>query len=180
MQIRLKLEDYLEDYKDWPATLYIMAFPRSETSLNLNEQNPNEQSQEASFGIVPIARLDSGDQFLLVQHRAGHWGFPKGHAESGETPLQTACREFEEETGIQDYQVSDYPPLVEVYSLIKKQKPIKKTVTYVIAWVQSMQVVPQEKEIQGYLWLPYEAALTQINFEQSRQLLRQVQQMIGY
>lgn len=161
-----------------------MAFPRSETSLSLNEQSLNEQSQEASFGIVPIARLNGanqgGHQFLLVQHRAGHWGFPKGHAEPGETPLETACREFEEETGIQAYRVSDSPPLVEVYSLIKKQREIQKTVTYFVAWVQSMQVVPQEKEIQGYLWLPYEAALTQINFEQSQQILRQVQQLIGH
>ncbi len=142
-------------------------------------KSPNGQNQlEASFGLVPIADQAGVLQFLLIQHRAGHWGFPKGHAEPGETPLQTACREFEEETGIRDYQVSDHPPLLEVYRFVKKQKNIEKTVTYFIAWVQSMQVTPQAAEIRSYLWLPYEAALAQLNFPQSQQVLRQVQQTL--
>lgn len=159
-----------------PIALYIMAFPNPEISLN--QTAAHSQPQEASFGIVPIAQLEGIDQFLLIQHHAGHWGFPKGHAEPGETPLETACREFEEETGIRDYQVSDHPPLVEQYQFVKKQQTVQKTVTYFIAWVRSMQVVPQEQEIRGYLWLPYEAAFTQITFEHSQQLLRQVQQII--
>lgn len=162
-----------------------MASPGSSLLSNVKEtlkdhmrdyKHPNQV--EASFGLVPIARVDGVYQFLLIQHQAGHWGFPKGHAESGETALETACREFEEETGIRDYQVSDSPPLVEVYRFVKQQQTIEKTVTYFVAWVQSMQVIPQEKEIQDYLWLPYEAALVQIGFEQSQQILRQVYQAI--
>ena len=130
-----------------------------------------------------MARCSGVHQFLLIQHQAGHWGFPKGHAEPGEAPLETACREFEEETGIRDYQVSESLPLVEVYRFVKAQKnktqkTIEKTVTYFVAWVQSMQVRPQEKEIQGYLWLPYEAALTQISFEQSQKLLIEANRVI--
>ena len=37
--------------------------------------------------------------FLLIQHQAGHWAFPKGHANPGESPAETARREFAEETG---------------------------------------------------------------------------------
>jgi len=143
--------------------------------------NPNRV--EASFGLIPVARCGNVNQFLLIQHQAGHWGFPKGHAEPGETPLETACREFEEETGIRDYQVSESPPLVEVYRFVKaqkkqKQETIEKTVTYFVAWVQSMQVRLQEKEIQGYLWLTYDAALAQISFEQSQQLLVEANRVI--
>jgi bis(5'-nucleosidyl)-tetraphosphatase len=143
--------------------------------------NPNQT--EASFGLIPVARRDDVNQFLLIQHQAGHWGFPKGHAEPGETPLETACREFEEETGIRDYEVNESLPLVEVYRFVKAQKnktqkTIEKTVTYFVAWVQSMQVRPQEKEIQDYLWLPYEAALAQISFEQSQQLLVEANRVI--
>ena len=133
---------------------------------------------EQSFGLVPIAPQAGDNLFLLIQHRAGHWGFPKGHAEAGETPLQAACREFEEETGIRDYQVHDSPPFVEVYRLVKPKQTVEKTVTYFVAWVQSMQVIPQEAEIRAYRWLPYEAALAQITFEQSRQLLTQVVQAL--
>jgi bis(5'-nucleosidyl)-tetraphosphatase len=146
-------------------------------------QHDSQNHVEASFGLIPVARCGDVHQFLLIQHQAGHWGFPKGHAEPGETPLEAACREFEEETGIRDYQVSESPSLVEVYRFVKAQKnktqkTIEKTVTYFVAWVQSMQVMPQEKEIQGYLWLPYEAALTQISFEQSQQLLIEANRVI--
>lgn len=135
---------------------------------------PDQTRRETSFGLVPMARPDGGPQFLLIQHRAGHWGFPKGHAEMGETPLQTACREFEEETGIQDYQVIDQPPLTETYQIVKPKQLITKTVTYFVALVQSMQVTPQATEILDYRWLPYAAALDQLGFEQSRQILSQV------
>jgi len=40
-----------------------------------------------------------GRRFLLMRH-SDRWDLPKGHAEPGETPRQTALRETEEETGI--------------------------------------------------------------------------------
>ena len=58
--------------------------------------------QDQSFGVVPVRDdAKTGEQeFLLVQHQAGHWGFPKGHLEPGETPVQAAGRELAEETGL--------------------------------------------------------------------------------
>ncbi|MGY2892309.1 NUDIX hydrolase [Deinococcus sp. UYEF24] len=37
---------------------------------------------------------------LLVRYRSGAWAFPKGHVEPGETLLQTAVREVQEEGGV--------------------------------------------------------------------------------
>jgi diadenosine hexaphosphate hydrolase (ATP-forming) len=37
---------------------------------------------------------------LLLQHVSGHWVFPKGHVEAGETQLQAALREIAEEAGV--------------------------------------------------------------------------------
>jgi len=40
-------------------------------------------------------------EYLIVQGRStGKWSFPKGHSKRGETPLECAKREIEEETGI--------------------------------------------------------------------------------
>ncbi|WP_283194916.1 NUDIX domain-containing protein [Rhizobium sp. AN80A] len=51
------------------------------------------------------AILERDGRFLLVLRRnppsADMYAFPGGRAEPGETPDQTALREFEEETGIQ-------------------------------------------------------------------------------
>jgi bis(5'-nucleosidyl)-tetraphosphatase len=133
---------------------------------------------DQAFGIVPIFRQSDTDQFLLIQHQAGHWGFPKGHAEARETEIETACREFEEETGIAAYQLIDSPAFVESYRLFKKSKTIDKTVIYFIAFVQSLTVNYQEKEIRDYVWLTYPAALERLTFVQSKQLLIQVRQYL--
>ena len=45
----------------------------------------------------------NGEQYdlVLLRHRfGGHWSFPKGHVEAGETERQTALREVKEETGL--------------------------------------------------------------------------------
>jgi 8-oxo-dGTP pyrophosphatase MutT (NUDIX family) len=42
-----------------------------------------------------------GDGVILRHTPAGHWVFPKGHIEAGESPEQAAAREVAEETGVQ-------------------------------------------------------------------------------
>ncbi|MCO5174925.1 MAG: NUDIX domain-containing protein [Trueperaceae bacterium] len=41
-----------------------------------------------------------GGKVLLLRHGSGHWVFPKGHVEQGETQLQAALREVAEEAGV--------------------------------------------------------------------------------
>jgi ADP-ribose pyrophosphatase YjhB (NUDIX family) len=64
------------------------------------------------------AILQRGDRFLLVLRRnppsADMYAFPGGRAEEGETPDETALREFTEETGI----VARNPRLFETYDLL--------------------------------------------------------------
>jgi bis(5'-nucleosidyl)-tetraphosphatase len=134
--------------------------------------------QDLSFGIVPLLPQNGEtlleSLFLLVQHKAGHWSFPKGHAEIGETPVQAACREFEEETGITNYQLLDAPSFTETYSFVKKQQPMEKIVTYFLATVPSPEVNVQAEEIRAYVWLPFPEALVRITYPQSQQLLKQI------
>ena len=51
-----------------------------------------------------IAVVYHEGRFLLVKRRkepnAGTWGFPGGHVELGETGLEAAVRELQEETGV--------------------------------------------------------------------------------
>lgn len=54
--------------------------------------------------LAALAVLVQGDQLLLVKRRnepdAGLWGFPGGHVDLGETAMDAAVRELQEETGI--------------------------------------------------------------------------------
>lgn len=56
------------------------------------------------YGIIlETEELRNGEkEYVVVQGReTGRWSFPKGHSQRGETPLECAWRELEEETSIQ-------------------------------------------------------------------------------
>ena len=54
-----------------------------------------------SAGVAILRETPSGPLFLLLRAWR-YWDFPKGAVEPGETPLQAAIREVQEETGISD------------------------------------------------------------------------------
>ena len=136
---------------------------------------PIPLKRDEAFGIVPIHRQPDGDRILLIQHHSGHWGFPKGHPDPGETAIATARREFEEETGIADYEPIADRAFVEHYRFKRDGGSVEKTVTYFPAWVHATTVTCQAQEIRSFAWLPFEEAVQRITYEPSRQVLRQVQ-----
>lgn len=54
--------------------------------------------QPRSCGFL-IVKGDPIDSFLLMKHPS-RWDLPKGHVDPGETDIECALRELEEETGI--------------------------------------------------------------------------------
>jgi len=130
--------------------------------------------KDQGFGIVPIGVFSPDPLFLLIQHQAGHWAFPKGHSEQGESPEQTARREFEEETGIMEYALLPVPTFTESYSFEKDGERVDKTVTYYLAKVSTNTVRIQEAEIKDYAWLNFTEAMQKITFDANRQILKAV------
>ena len=50
---------------------------------------------EKSCGAIVYRKFHGNTELLLIKHaNGGHWSFPKGHVEAGETELQTAEREI--------------------------------------------------------------------------------------
>ncbi len=132
-----------------------------------------------SFGIVPYRQTPRGREFLLVQHIAGHWAFPKGHAEADETPPETARRELAEETGLSDIQLVQHPAFEEVYRFTKRSgRVVKKTVTYYLARVpMDAAVTVQPEEIADFRWADESGTATRLTFDEGKSLFDQV---IGY
>lgn len=135
-------------------------------------------NHDTSYGIVPLRRQEEDWQVLLVQHHAGYWGFPKGHAENGESPHQSAERELKEETGLDVYRILFPTPLTENYSFEKGGIPISKTVYYFIALVTG-SIVNQEEEIQESAWLPLPAASERMTFKEGKQLIAYVAEFLN-
>lgn len=135
-------------------------------------------AKDEAFGIVPILQTGDEPQFLLIQHHVGHWGFPKGHADPGETSVQAACREFEEETGITSFTLLDDTSFSEQYPYTRDGKKFNKTVVYYPAFVQAATVNCQPEEIKAYDWLPYDRAIARLTFDGAKRVLTEVQQYL--
>ena len=54
-----------------------------------------------SAGVVVVRREGDVWHYLLLRSY-NYWDFSKGIVEAGEDPLEAACREVEEETGLKD------------------------------------------------------------------------------
>lgn len=129
--------------------------------------------QEASFGIIPLRKVSGIWQVLLVQLHAGHWGFPKGHANPNESPIQTATREMQEETNLKIVKMLSDTSFQESYHFKAKGKLIDKTVTYFIAEVEG-DVVLQSIEVAASKWVPLDEAEKHITFPEAKNVCRKV------
>ncbi len=110
--------------------------------------------KDESFGVIPLSRERGRWEVFLIQHRRGrYWGFPKGHAEEGETPQEAAFRELKEETNLEFVRYLQTEPLLEQYHFMAEGRRIFKQVLYYIAEVQGT-VKLQEQEIQNGIWVP--------------------------
>lgn len=100
---------------------------------------------------------------LLLIYRRGKWDLPKGKADAGETPEQTALREVMEETGIQNLSIVKSAGLTyhEYFDIWLQEQVIKKTYWYIMQATGFQQLIPQtEEDIETIIWAD-DAAIAQ-------------------
>ena len=123
--------------------------------------------QEKSCGCIVI---NEKNEILLVRHNKGHWGFPKGHIEKGETEVETAIREVKEETNI-DVKVNEKFRYSENY--ITDNNSMKEVV-YFLATNKNNQKEAQQEEVSEVKWFNYEDAIKTITYDNSKEILKQL------
>ena len=132
----------------------------------------NIQRKEKACGCIII----ENNKVLLIQQNEGHWGFPKGHVEAGETEIETAIREVKEETNIDV--IPDESKRYEQEYVMKNG--ILKQVVFFLAKSTSSEIKAQECEIKNIKWFNFEDAFSIITFENTKNLLKQVLKENGY
>lgn len=149
---------------------------RGRFAANRRKKPFRRHVHEKSCGVILYRTVEERREYLLLHYPGGHWDFPKGHVEERDADEQaTALRELHEETGIQEIIfTSGYrEPMYYEFNRGFKER-VKKVVIYFLAQTEQVEV-SISFEHQNYEWLPYDAALERLTYENAKELLRKAQ-----
>lgn len=116
---------------------------------------------KSRFSIIKAAGgvVTKGDKVLFIR-RLGKWDLPKGKLEKGESPVDCAVREVEEECSVQ---VRVGPPIGKTWHTYTQNRKsiLKKTYWYVMENINDREMKPQTEEgIEDVQWLSHQEAKT--------------------
>ncbi|HJM17913.1 MAG TPA: NUDIX domain-containing protein [Candidatus Thalassarchaeaceae archaeon] len=122
---------------------------------------------ETSCGFL----LLNFDSILLLQYPQGHWSFPKGHIEKGDSDHRhTALRELSEETGITHVSIDHGWKKRTEYTFSRKGRKIPKQVFWYLAETNQLEVTLSHEHT-NFLWLELNQAEHQVTFKQEKELV---------
>lgn len=126
--------------------------------------------EERSAGAVIFYLPEGLIEYLLLHYEAGHWDFPKGAIEEGETELDTVRREVWEETGLDNIEIiKDFRKEIE-YNYRKLGELVRKRVVFYLAKSNTKEV-RLSYEHKNYIWLDYSRAMKRLTFRTARNVL---------
>lgn len=132
----------------------------------------------AGLIIFRRKRFKGPFEYLLLQTSYGkhHWTPPKGHVDPGESDMQTALRETEEESGLKEGSLKVIDNIQKTLNYEIRGKP--KTVIYWLAEVKDYNVpIRLSSEHQGFKWLTIDDACELLH-DTTGKALREVDQEI--
>jgi len=134
--------------------------------------------EEVSAGVL-VYRENENVKFLLLHYPAGHWDFPKGHIEEGESMEETALRELREETGIRKDEIeleNDFRETIDYIYRTRGELSHKKVIFFL--GETEKEDVKISREHQGYIWLPFKKAKQKVTFRNARKLLEKSKEFL--
>jgi len=138
----------------------------------------SEMAYEESFGIIPLRHSkDKWSVFIILHKHGNHWGFPKGKADKGETSLESAKRELQEETGLKVEKFIREEPFEEEYSFYRGKESIRKKVLYFPAIISGALFL-QPEEIRDGKWMPLEEAKGLLTFQEPKNICTKLQEIL--
>ncbi|MEM4634079.1 MAG: bis(5'-nucleosyl)-tetraphosphatase [Candidatus Anstonellaceae archaeon] len=133
---------------------------------------------EKSCGAVIFSQESGRRLYLLLHYEEGHWDFPKGHNELGESEEETARREIREETGITQIEfLPNFRKTISYFYQRKGKKIFKEAVFFLAKALQTK--VSLSHEHVGYVWLDAKEAEKKITYQNSKEVLREAEKFLS-
>ena len=131
---------------------------------------------EKSCGAIVYRKYHGNTEILLVRSiKSGHWSFPKGHVEDGETEVETARREIKEETGLDVLLDTGFRETV----TFSPKRNTKKTVVYFVGMATSHDLIPQQEEISELRWHEIGQAVSVLTYENDKTIVNKAKAFIA-
>lgn len=146
--------------------LAVSAFHLYSTGTNLCTSR-YDQTGYTKIGGIP--------HYVLVVELDGHCGLPKGHIESGETEMQAALREIEEETGITADIADGFLKRIE-YTM---RNGNRKQTTYFCARYENQSIRCDTHEILDIKLLPFNEAVQALSYPEVKAVLIEANRYIA-
>ena len=144
--------------------------------------------RDVSAGVIVFCRGSDGCRFLLLLSKLTKrplWEFPKGGVDEGETLLQAALRELEEETGLSQKQVQivagfEYKEDYRFTSGKEEDRVfVRKAVTYFLAEAAHTDIRLSAHEASEFAWLSLSEARTKLRYAARRRMLDEAAAIAG-
>lgn len=131
-----------------------------------------EVVHEITSGGIIFRRNKAGQiEILLIQDAKNRWTIPKGHVEPNEEPRDTAAREIQEETGLQEMKVLNWLGKVN-FRYRRTQTLVLMTMhIYLVQGLGDTNKLNPEDWLNDVKWLPVSQAIDKIEYEDIGKLM---------
>lgn len=120
--------------------------------------------------------FDQLGRVLILRHHRGEWVFPKGHIDPGETPLQAALREVEEEAGVRASCLNPERVFVTRYYNNRQEA---RCIHWFVLQSQASKPALRETLFPEGAFVGTVEALAKLSFAEDRRLLHEVLAWLG-
>jgi 8-oxo-dGTP pyrophosphatase MutT (NUDIX family) len=150
--------------------------PASSTTTKLPVRN-----QVSAGGVVFRSSPGQTAVILIAVGSQNRWQLPKGLVEKDEKPEAAAVREAREEAGVTSEVVQHIETIEYWYAGLDKGEKVRfhKLVHFYLLRYSSGDTSDHDWEVNEARWVPIDAAMIQLTFENERRVMERARQLIA-